>query len=65
MQVSTTITYTAEEDGFDHKITITQELYESYAIDYLHHFRDVLLVEGIGVEGLAAEMPSGEVIWDS
>lgn len=64
MQVSTTITYNEEDDGFNHEITLRQSQDEFYATDYLRHFRELLLIENIGVNGIAVELPSGEVVWD-
>ena len=64
MQVSTTITYTEEDDGFNHEVTLRQSQDEFYATDYLRHFRALLRIEDIEVHGIAVELPSGEVVWD-
>jgi|TARA_R110000796_G_C14364353_1_gene413219 hypothetical protein len=64
MYVSTTITYTKEDDGMDYEATITKAYDEFSTVDYLQHFRKILMIESIGVNGIAVEMLSGEVVWD-
>ena len=64
MQVSTTITYCDQDDGFNHEVVLRQSQDEFNSSDYLRHFREVLMIESIGANGIAIELPSGEVVWD-
>jgi hypothetical protein len=64
MYVSTTITYTKEDDGLDCETTITKAYDKFSTVDYLQHFRKILMVESIGVNAISVEMLSGEVVWD-